>query len=113
MIDRNSILAIDVMSIFFLFCSAKDYSSFGSERLIIALVRISMNNQAKVLNNILRKLSDEERILHKDVLQYFIYQYKYPVTASVHDFWKLIHPDALEIMQEEFRENQTVSGICN
>jgi len=101
-INRDSVIAIDAMSVFFLFCSGQDYIEFGSERLIIALMRFETKNQAKILNNMLRKLNREERLALKDVFQYFIYKYSLRGTEKIHEFWLLIQPELLETMQEEF-----------
>lgn len=101
-INRDSVLAIDVMSVFFLFCSGQEYLEFGSERLIIALMRFEMKNQAKVLNNMVRKLNREERMELKDVFYYFLYRYDRPVAAKTHEFWGLIQTEVMETVQEEF-----------
>lgn len=101
-INRDSVIAIDVMSVFFLFCSGKEYIEFGSERLIIVLMRFEMKNQAKVLNNMVRKLNKEERMALKDVFYYFLYKYNLPDTEKIHEFWNLIQPECLVIIQEEF-----------
>ena len=101
-INRDSVIAIDAMSVFFLFCSGPDYFEFGSERLIIALMRFDMRNQAKVLNNMVRKLNKEERLLLRDVFEYFIYKYNFPVTVKTHEFWSLVQPESLAAVQEEF-----------
>lgn len=102
-INRDSVIAIDSMSMFFLFCSAEDYMEFGSERLIIALMRFETKNQAKMLNNMVRKLDKEGRMALKEVFLYFIYRYSFPATEKTHEFWGLVQPETLQIVQEEFR----------
>jgi hypothetical protein len=102
-INRDSVIAIDVMSVFFLFCSAPDYMEFGSERLIIALMRFETKNQVKMLNNMVRKLDKEGRMALKDVFLYFIYKYSFPSAERIHEVWGMVQPETLEIIQDEFR----------
>ncbi len=95
-ISRESVIAMDVMGIFFLFCSAQEYIEIGSERLIIVLMRSNIKNQAKILNNILRKLSSEETILLKDVFYFFKYKYSSPAADAPHEFWTLTSSNTKE-----------------
>ena len=104
-INRDSVIAIDVMSVFFLFCSGQEYLEFGSERLIIVLMRFEMKNQAKVLNNMVRKLDKEERMKLKEVFYYFLYKYDRPAAGNPHEFWHLIQSETLETVLEEFGGN--------
>jgi len=101
-IRRDSVLAIDVMSIFFLFCTANDYLEFGNERLIIAIMRCDINNQAKILNNMVKKTDAEQRNKLTDVFQFFIHRYVYSVSESNKNFWDLIMPDVKETVYNEF-----------
>lgn len=105
-INRDSIIAIDVMGIFFLFCSAQEYLEIGSERVIIALMRADMKNQAKILSNMIKKLSPEDRIELKDVFHYFYYKYNAPGAEINHEFWNMLSPNVLESVQDEFNSIQ-------
>lgn len=105
-INRDSIIAIDVMGIFFLFCSAEEYIEIGSERVIIALMRSDMKNQAKILSNMIQKLSSEDRIILKDVFRYFYYKYNAPGVEINHEFWKILPSNILEAVQDEFNSTK-------
>ncbi|MHB1483951.1 MAG: hypothetical protein ACYCYI_04750 [Saccharofermentanales bacterium] len=101
-IRRDSLIAIEVMSIFFLFCNSQDYIDLGSDRLIIALKNAEMRNQAKILINMVKTLSVDERIILKDAFQYFNLMY-YNTGGQINDeFWNLIPEHVFKIALEEF-----------
>ncbi len=56
---KNSQLALDSMSIFYLFCSSKDYFEIGDQRLAALLQRFSERYLVKILKNLLDKISPE------------------------------------------------------
>lgn len=99
-INRDSVIAIDAIGIFFLFCSADDYLEIGSERLIIALMRSEIRNQAKIFNNMMKKLTKEELLKLKEVLLYFEYKYDNTITGKVQEFWNLISQETREIYED-------------
>ena len=101
-IRKDSIIAIEVLSIFYLFCSSKDYIDIGSERLIIALMNAEMKNQAKILINMVKNLSVEDRLILNDVFQYFYYKYYYTGRKINDEFWNLVPSDIFKTVQEEF-----------
>ncbi|MHB1454464.1 MAG: hypothetical protein ACYCYM_10995 [Saccharofermentanales bacterium] len=101
-INRESVLGIDLMSIFFLFCTAGDYLEFGPDRLIIASTRLDMKNQAKMLNNMIRVLSKEERSELTAVIGHFIGKYENTSSGIVHEFWGNVYPAVRATIQEEF-----------
>ncbi len=104
-INRDSVIAIDATGVFFLFCSGSDYLEFGAERMIIAIMRFEMRNQAKVLNNMVKKLTKERRVLLKDVFHYFVYKYDSPAARDRHEFWSLVRPETMETVQQEFGDH--------
>ncbi|MHB8962683.1 MAG: hypothetical protein ACYC5K_05970 [Saccharofermentanales bacterium] len=102
-ISRESVLGIDVMSIFFLFCSGSDYLEFGNERLIIAAERFDVKNQAKMLNNMMNVLAKEEQEVLADVVKYFIAKYGSSASGIVHEFWSHVYPAVRATIQEEYK----------
>jgi hypothetical protein len=56
-----------------------------------------------MLNNMVRKLDKEGRMALKDVFLYFIYKYSFPSAEKIHEFWGMVQPETLEIIQDEFR----------
>lgn len=100
-IQRESVIAIDAMSIFFLFCSSKDYLDFGSERLIIALHRFDIPNQAKILNNMMRVMTQEERTRLTDVFLYFLCRFTGDKNDPDPEFWGYVAPEIRELLRDE------------
>jgi hypothetical protein len=101
-IRRDSVLAIDVASIVFLFCSAEEYLEFGSERLLIAIMRLETANRAKILNNMVKKLNPEQRKELKEVFIYFLYTYFDKDKSPKDYFWNYIIPEVRETVWDEF-----------
>ena len=100
-INRKTIFGIDFLSIFFLFCSAKDLMEFGNERLLIAIKRYEMANQAKILNNMIKKLNKKQRIELSEVISYLLK--KYPGKDGRNSsFWTFVSPESIEILNNEF-----------
>lgn len=101
-IARKSILGIDMLSIFFLFCSGDDYLDFGSERLVIALTRFDTVNRAKILNNMVKKLNKEQRMVLQDTFTYFMDKYVKAQKRHNESFWDVVLPEVKEIFMDEF-----------
>lgn len=99
-INRKTILGIDGLSIFLLFCSAEDYIEFGNERLLIAIKRYEMANQAKILNNMITKFDKQQREDFSDVIGYLLNKYPYEQGRNS-GFWVFISPESAEILKGE------------
>jgi len=99
-IQLKSILGIDVLSIFFLFCSAQDFMNFGAERLLIAIKRYEMANQAKILNNMAKKLNAQQRLELSPIIKYLLNKYPDPEGKNS-GFWIFISPESTEILRNE------------
>lgn len=100
-IHRKTILGIDVLSIFFLFCSADDFIEFGSERLLIAIKRYELANQAKILNNMISKLNKEQMKELSSVIEYLLKKYPHAQGRNS-GFWVFISPESAEILKNNF-----------
>ncbi len=101
-ISRESAIGVDAMSIFFLFCTAEDYLDFGVDRLILAAERFDIKNQAKMLNNMMRVLTKEERDGLSDVFRHFIGRYPAAASGTLHEFWSSVFVKNRETLQEEY-----------
>jgi len=103
-IHRKSLISIDLLSIFLLFCNARDYLDFGTERLLVAVNRYEMLNQAKTLNNMLKKLDAEQRKELEDVILHLLNKYPYISDLEENNlgFWDYISPESVEILKKDF-----------
>ncbi len=102
-ISLTSYLAVDVLGVFFLFCSGDDCLVFGTKKIIWALERFDLRNRAKVINNIYSKLTPEQRRNMPELLQFIISQHGIPDPQDKDGFWSMIHVKVIRDMIDDDR----------
>lgn len=78
-IHKGSHIALDAMSVFYLFCSEKDYIEIGDLRLSLVIERFAKRAQLRILKNMIVKISKTSLDQFPATLLYFIKKY-YPVS---------------------------------
>jgi len=82
LISKCSHLALDTMSIFFLYCSEKDYIEIGDPRLSSVVCRYPERFQLRILKNMLNKISEDNIDKFKSTLHFFIEKFYLPSNAE-------------------------------
>lgn len=105
-ISLTSYLAVDVMSVFLLFCSGEDCLALGSDKLIRAMSRFDILNQAKVINNLYTKLQSNVGKELPELVKYIVDKHGLPDINAPdrNDFWSLVHLQVIRSVADDYNE---------